>query len=136
MYYLRISGRLRSDKQPQYRPQMVYQSNIPPPDVPPWHTDWPDQPPYEIRGKLRRRERSRSPKRYPPFEQSYLSAASMPATSAEFAKMATQVCRLYSVFRTIDVYHLNLLTQTNRIPIEGLRSPKICFIFKLTRLIK
>lgn len=92
MYYLRISGRLRSDKQPSQRPPLIYQSNRPPIDVPPWHQQWPDQPPYEIQGKLRRRERSRSPKRYPPaYEQSYRSAQSMPvtpATSAEFARLA------------------------------------------------
>jgi hypothetical protein len=97
MYYLRISGRLRSDKQPSNRPPLVYQSNRPPTDIPPWHYDFPDQPPYEIRGKLRRRERSKSPKRYPPppYEPTFRSAQSMPATvsfkTVEISKITAQI---------------------------------------------
>jgi hypothetical protein len=84
MYYLRITGRLRSDKPGR----QSYISHRPPADVPSWNPEWPSQAPYEIGRKIRRRERSKSPKRYPQFEQSYLSAQSMPATSAEFARLA------------------------------------------------
>lgn len=97
MYYLRISGRLRSDKLPSQRnPHQTYSvhQRFTPADVPPWHQEWPTQPPYEIGRKIRRRERSKSPKRYPQQEQGYyppttnMSAYSMPATSAEFARLA------------------------------------------------
>lgn len=87
MYYLRISGRLHSDKPFQRFPD-PYTSRRTPNDVPPWHAERPDQPPYEIGRKLRRRERSGSPKRYIPPPYTAQTPMGTPATSAEFARLA------------------------------------------------
>ncbi|KAI6194036.1 hypothetical protein M3Y96_01082400 [Aphelenchoides besseyi] len=84
MYFMRLRGFIRSDK-PLERAQYEPQSNYPlPADVPPWHVVWDAPPPYEIQRKLRRRERSRSPKR--PIQN--LQPLHQPTTSAEFARVA------------------------------------------------
>ncbi|KAI6226182.1 hypothetical protein M3Y99_01317900 [Aphelenchoides fujianensis] len=84
MYYLRITGRLRSEKPRQLGP--VRQPEFLPPDVPPWQARWPEQPPYEVQRKLRRRERSRS--RSPPRRPPSQPFSEIPTTSAEFARRA------------------------------------------------
>jgi hypothetical protein len=66
MYYLRLTGRLTSDKPRNYLPSDMpswSSSHSTPPDLPPWRRKWPEEPPFHLERKLRRRERSRSPLR-------------------------------------------------------------------------